>query len=199
MAQIIIPEGSAPSTPSAATAAFYVKADGHMYSKDDGGIESGPFGGMLMTYTSASGTSVDFTGIPAGVKKITIMFIGISTSGTSNPLIQIGDSGGIETTGYLGAGGSLSASPAASNFTTGFGINGNSAANVYHGAITICLADLSTNTWIASGALGLSNTAALVLTGGSKALSPGPLDRVRITTVGGSDTFDAGSLNVIYE
>lgn len=201
MAQIIIPEGSAPSTPSAATTAFYVKSDGHMYSKDDGGVESGPFGGFQMTYTaSTSGTSIDFTGIPAGVKKVIIMFVGVSTSGTSNLLFQIGDSGGIETTGYLGTGSvTTGVSTTATNFTTGFGVNTTSAANVIHGAVTLFLADLSSNTWVASGVFGLSSSAAQACTAGSKSLSPGPLDRVRITTVGGSDTFDAGNINVIYE
>jgi len=79
---------------------------------------------------STSGTSIDFISIPAWVKKITVMFSGVSTNGTSAPLIQIGDSGGIENTGYLGSSTNISSS---SNYTTGFGILSSVAANVFHG------------------------------------------------------------------
>jgi len=46
---------------------------------------------------STSGTSIDFTSIPSWVKRVTVMFAGVSTNGTGSYLIQIGDSGGIET------------------------------------------------------------------------------------------------------
>ena len=52
---------------------------------------------------STSGTSIDFTSIPSWVKRITVMFDGVSTNGTSNLQVQIGDSGGIENTGYTAA------------------------------------------------------------------------------------------------
>jgi len=73
---------------------------------------------------STSGTSIDFTGIPSWVKRITVMFNGVSTNGTSNKQIQLGDSGGFETTGYLGASVQLTdaASVNAATITTGFGI-----------------------------------------------------------------------------
>jgi len=47
---------------------------------------------------STSGTSIDFTGIPSWVKRITVMFDVVSTNGSAIILIQLGDSGGIETT-----------------------------------------------------------------------------------------------------
>jgi hypothetical protein len=147
---------------------------------------------------STSGTSIDFTGIPSWVKRITVMFNGVSTNGTSNPLIQLGDSGGIEATGYLGASSSLIAATASTNYTTGFGIFAALAANVFHGSMTITLIDASTNLWAASGVFGLSNIAATFTIIGNKSLS-GTLDRVRITTVNGTDTFDAGSINILYE
>jgi hypothetical protein len=149
---------------------------------------------------STSGTAIDFTSIPSWVKKITIMLVGVSTSGTSNPLIQIGDSGGIENTGYLGS----SASPASGGattgdtYTTGFGIAGAQATNVMHGTITLNLEDSANNTWVCSHVIGYSNTAAASVGGGSKSLSA-TLDRVRITTEGGTDTFDAGDINIQYE
>lgn len=149
---------------------------------------------------STSGTSIDFTSIPSWVKRITINFAGVSVNGTSNLLIQVGDSGGVEATGYLGssAGGANAASPSVTAFTTGFGINASDAANVLHGAIALTLLDASANTWVASGNLTTSNTAGFVLTTGSKSLSA-TLDRVRITTVSGTPTFDAGTINILYE
>ncbi len=149
---------------------------------------------------STSGTSIDFTSIPSWAKKITIMFVGVSTSGTSNPLIQIGTGGSPTTSGYLGS----STSPAnggattGANYTTGFGIAGAQAANVMHGHIFLTLEDSSDNTWVCSHVIGYSNTAASSVGGGRVALS-GALDMVRITTVGGSDTFDAGAINIQYE
>ena len=147
---------------------------------------------------STSGTSIDFISIPAGVKRVTVMFNGVSTSGTSVPLVQLG-AGSTQTTGYLGAGfSSLSAAtPGVTNFTKGFGIGSDStAAYVRHGIITISF--LGSNTWVCNGFFGQSDALRVQATGGSVSLS-GTLDRVRITTVNGTDTFDAGSINIFYE
>jgi hypothetical protein len=146
---------------------------------------------------STSGTSRDFTGIPSWVKRITVMFSGVSTSGTSVPLIQLGDSGGVENTGYLGASGNLNGAVYA-NYTAGFGINGALATNIYQGIVVLALLNASTNTWAASGNIARSDGAGFIVTAGSKSLS-GVLDRVRITTVNGTDTFDAGTINILYE
>ena len=150
---------------------------------------------------STSGTSIDFTSIPSWVKRITVMFSGVSTSGTSLPQIQLGDSGGIETTGYA-AGSSYvaSASVANANYTSGFVIRTDAlAAVVMDGFITINLVSSSTNTWVAGGTIyGPTPAAYLALVAGGKSLSA-TLDRVRITTVNGTDTFDAGSINILYE
>ena len=150
---------------------------------------------------STSGTAIDFTGIPSWVKRITVMFNGVSTSGASTPwLIQLGDSGGIENTGYLSAGGRIATASASSvNSTAGFSINVNNVAtNTIHGSMTITLIDSSNNSWVASGAVANSAAADSFVAAGSKSLSA-TLDRVRITTSGGSDTFDAGSINIMYE
>ena len=149
------------------------------------------------TAVTASGTSVDFTGIPSWVKRITVMFSGVSLSGASSFLIQLGDSGGIETTGYSGAGmrnGTNSVQGAF--FTTGFGFNNITAATSYSGSIYINNVD--GNTWVANGSAGGSATEIFIFTAGGKTLSA-TLDRVRITTVNGTDTFDAGSINILYE
>jgi hypothetical protein len=146
---------------------------------------------------STSGTSIDFTSIPSWVKRITVMFDGVSLSGTSSFLAQIGDSGGIEITGYNGGGSRLGVSTlAGATFTAGFGFNNSTAACLFSGNIIFC--NVTGNTWSASGLLGGSATEFSNTTSGSKTLS-GTLDRVRITTVNGTDTFDAGTINIMYE
>lgn len=147
---------------------------------------------------STSGTSIDFTGVPSWVKRITVMFNGVSTNGTSNKQIQLGDSGGFETTGYLGASVQLTdaASVNAATITTGFGIRSPLAADTINGAVVIT--NLTSNTWVAQGALTDSSRGAGYLVGGAKALSD-VLTQVRITTVNGTDAFDAGSINILYE
>jgi hypothetical protein len=147
------------------------------------------------TAVTASGTSVDFTSIPSWVKRITVMWSGVSTNGTSNPLIQLGDSGGIETTGYLANSSDYTASGA---YTTGFGVYSGQAANILHGVATFALLNASTNIWSCFGVINNSNGNYVSSMAGSKSLSA-TLDRVRITTVNGTDTFDAGSFNILYE
>jgi hypothetical protein len=144
---------------------------------------------------STSGTFIDFTGIPSWAKRITVMFMGTSTNGTSNYLIQLGVSGTPDTSGYLG---SSSDSVTISNYTTGFGLKHANAGSLLQGAIVISLAISSTNTWVAQGVVGRSDGGGLSSTGGTKSLS-GVLNMVRITTVNTLDTFDAGSINIMYE
>ena len=148
---------------------------------------------------TTSGTSKDFTGIPSWVKRITVMFQGVSTNGTSNYLVQIG-AGSIANTGYESA--VWSSNTNNQNSTTGFAIAGVVVAGSYSGICTLTLLNSSTNLWVESGAIGqsvvpTSNGAAMV-SGGNKTLS-GVLDRVRITTANGTDAFDAGSVNILYE
>jgi len=147
---------------------------------------------------STSGTSIDFTGIPSWVKRITVMFNGVSTNGTSNILFQLGTSSGIDVTGYLGSVTRFGVSALGSAFSSaGFPLNLNAATEVYAGAITFSL--IGSNAWAASGNFGASNGATYIFVcGGSKTLA-GTLDRIRITTVNGTDTFDAGSINILYE
>ena len=148
---------------------------------------------------STSGSSVDFTGIPAGVRRITITFAGVSLSGTDDILVQIGDAGGLENSGYIGSGtfSPNGSSPTALLYTTGFGILTASAANVLSGSITLTLIDEATFAWSCSGSLGRSNSAGSMTTAGSKSLTA-TLDRVSLI-VTGANTFDAGSVNIVYE
>ena len=159
---------------------------------------TGLLNGRLTSMTnqaSTSGTSIDFTGIPTWVKRITVMFSGVSTNGTSPAIMQIGISTGVETTGYIGS--AVNAGNPATLYTTGFGVNnGLAAASVFSGIFIIGL--IGSNTWAGNGQVGFSNAAALGQGAGAKTLG-GTLDRVRITTVNGTDTFDAGSINILYE
>jgi hypothetical protein len=144
---------------------------------------------------STSGTSIDFTSIPSWVKCVTIMLNGVSTSSSSALLIQIG-SGSVSTSGYTSVAQNVSTGASSS---IGFLLaNANAAAQTYTSVIPICL--IGSNTWITSGVLGVGSTSTNITTfsGSSPALG-GALDRVRITTVNGTDTFDAGSINILYE
>lgn len=145
---------------------------------------------------STSGTLIDFTGIPSCVKRITVMFNGVSTSGTSVPIVQIGPTAAVETTGYLG---SVQLNNVPTGFSNGFMTSQSWAATVVaHGTVVIQLLDSSTNTWSASINIASSDSARSMTGAGTKALA-GTLARLRITTVAGTDTFDAGSINILYE
>lgn len=158
--------------------------------------------GVLTSATAqtASGTSIDFTGIPSWVKRITVMLQGVSTSGTSPIQIQIG-SGSVSNTGYISTGftASTGAVPTGTTGTAGFLLNDSSvAARAITGTAVIALLNPSTNLWVNSWS-GIQDTFSVFELGsGSKTLS-GVLDRVRITTVNGTDTFDAGTINILYE
>ncbi len=162
-------------------------------------VPTTPAGGSIITsgtaVASTSGTSIDFTGLPSWVKRITVLFEVASTNGTSDILVQLGDSGGVETTGYLGSsadGPTLSATA----YTTGFGVRTGSATVTLIGSISI--SNITSNTWVAGGVLTRGSGALFITTSGSKTLTA-TLDRVRITTVTGTDTFDAGTVNIFYE
>jgi hypothetical protein len=153
------------------------------------------------TAVSASGTSVDFTGIPSWAKRVTVMFSGVSISGTSDIIIRLGVSGTPETTGYLtNYSRSQATSIATSTSTTdSFVVTGGiaAAANLIHGPYTFSL--LTPNVWVGSGVLYSSGTTNyMVNSSGSKSLA-GVLNMVRITTLNGTDTFDAGTINIMWE
>jgi hypothetical protein len=146
---------------------------------------------------STSGTAIDFTGIPSWVKRVTVMFNQVSLSGTSNIQIQLGTSGGVETSGYAGVSQYFGSGAASSAPTAGAQLllAVPAAANTMAGQVIIT--NITGNAWAIWGMVGASN-AYSGMTICNKSLS-GTLDRVRITTVNGTDTFDAGSINILYE
>ena len=148
---------------------------------------------------STSGTSIDFTGIPSWVKRITVMFSGVSTSGSSFMQIQLGTGSPATytTTGYVAFLTRLGPTGLASNFITSGIAGSNITTNTDTLSGLIAITNLNSNTWTSTGNLYQSSTNGST-TGGSVSLAA-PLTAVRITTVNGTDTFDAGSVNILYE
>lgn len=162
-------------------------------------LGGGGVGGITLAAAQAttSGTSKDFT-IPAGTKKITVMLSGVSTNGTSVPIIQLGDSGGIETTGYDCCGSGFGSGVGTAAYTTGFAwFNTVTAAYAQSGAFTLTLEDSTDNTWTFAGVAAVASVPAQGIGSGKKSLS-GELTTIRLTTVNGTDAFDAGEVSVLY-
>ena len=163
----------------------------------DGGVTfaSNPSGTssitLATTLATTSGTAIDFTGIPSTAKRISVLMRGISLSGTDTLIIQIGTSSGLKTSGYASLshyGGSGTSS------TTGFAVFGAGTTNIVSGIMTI--AHMGSNVFVSSHSCKY-NTANGVFGGGDVDLG-GTLDRLTVTTTG-SNTFDAGSVNIMYE
>lgn len=159
-------------------------------------VENLPSLYLSASIATTSGTSIDVTGISGLARRITINFNAVSTNGVNSPIIQLG-SGSVQTSGYVGDSAALQAgaSVSAFNFTSGFGVLSGTGTNSISGIVTLTLA--SGNTWIASGTLRTTSTVNVV-TAGIVTLA-GAIDRFRLTTLSGADTFDAGSISVIYE
>lgn len=179
-----------------------------------GTVSNSATGGALLTPTAlaqgtqgytlqaevatTSGTSKDFTGLPSWATKIYVMFHAVSTSGGQNLLIQLGDAGGIETTGYYSSAVSTGTSGTAStNDTTGFVLAATvGAGNTFSGLVIFTLQKASTFTWVMNG--NLHHTGVVHLSAGDKSTSQ-ITTTIRITTVGSTDTFDAGAVSVAWE
>lgn len=145
------------------------------------------------TVATTSGTAIDFTDIPAWVKRVTVLLEDVSTNSAGTLVhLQLGTSSGVETSGYVGK----------SNVTTHTGgilcTDDGAAANTRSGQIIIALMDSSTNKWVASGILYDANNTTLFYTFSQKSLG-GVLDRIRLSTPAGTATFDAGSISIMYE
>ena len=161
-----------------------------------GGVSGGIRSGTAVA--STSGTSIDFTSLPTGVKRITVMVTALSTNGSAVPQIQIG-SGSVTTSGYITY---AIAAGLTGAITSGFPLNtsGNGGSGVLiYGSATLVLLNSATNTWAYSACLGVNAGGNTVLTGGGSVALSGVLDRVRFTTTNGTDTFDSGSINILYE
>jgi len=157
---------------------------------------------LMDAQASTSGTAINFTSvIPTWAKRVTIAFNGVSTSSTNNLIVQLGVAGTYVITGYSAqTTGIASSVGATSSSTVGFPIYHNVATYAWSGVIT--LQNVSSNIWVASGILGNATTTPLsAMTSGVISLA-GALDSVRViasATGSPSDTFDAGSISVMYE
>lgn len=152
---------------------------------------------LATAVASTSGTSIDFTSIPSWVKRITVMFSGVSTSGTSNLVVRAGTSGGIDSTNYTSNRGTINnTSVFATTTTTGFDVASFASAAILNKG-NVILNNITGNVWVSSGCISDSGTQT-ASSAGTVSLA-GVLDRVRITTVNGTDTFDAGTINILYE
>jgi hypothetical protein len=160
------------------------------------GTPSGSIITSMTAQASTSGTSIDFTSIPSWVKRVTVMYAGVSTNGTSAYILQLGTSSGVVTSGYVGA---MSYDAGRALYTTGIGIqNTASASGLASGRTEATL--LNSNTWAVNGVVAITGSSTgEVYSSGSYIALGGTLDRVRITTVNGTDTFDAGTINILYE
>ena len=146
---------------------------------------------------STSGTSIDFTGIPATAKRITVMFNGVKTSGTNVVIIQIG-SGSFAVSGYLSTGwGSSSSSVGNVGFTNGFPTTDAGELSTHERYGSAVITNFGSNVWVFNSTL--RRASGVIGCGAGGITLSGALDRVRVTTVGGTDTFDAGSINILYE
>ena len=146
----------------------------------------------------ASGTAVDFVGIPEGVKRITVMFNGVSTNGVSGIITQLGD-GMIQTTGYSSMRAGITNGPSTfiAGITNGFISGGGGADLTCRGSII--MSKINNNTWVYSGTaknFGAVNVGEFY---GGDVVFSGTLDRIRITPVNGTDQFDAGTINISWE
>lgn len=146
---------------------------------------------------STSGTEIDFTGIPSTAKRITVMLSGVSTNGTSPYQIQLGDAGGFEITSYSSSSMRTNiVNVANTTSSTGLLIDFNdNSSNTRSGIVFIT--KVTGNTWVSSSTLSTGN-GENHFGAGTKTLSD-TLTQIRITTVVGTDTFDAGTINIMYE
>lgn len=152
----------------------------------------------MTAQASTSGTFIDFTGIPSWAKKVTVLFDAVSLSNTDSLNLQIGDSGGIETAGYISGAAMGPALNESQTSNTSFLLSvpfNNNAADAKYGAITLW--NSTGNSWVASGTLHSAGYQVGNFVSGSKTLS-GVLDRVRILS-SGAGTFDGGVINVFWE
>ena len=144
---------------------------------------------------STSGTSIDFTGIPSWVKRITVMFNGVSQNSNQYIGVQLGISSGVETTGYTSRCAPCGGSGDTSTQLFLADAQG-SAANLLNGIMAITL--VGSNAWVYGSTISVTSGGLQYIGSGAKTLS-GTLDRVRVTTTNGTATFDAGTINILYE
>jgi hypothetical protein len=169
---------------------------------DATGVITSPLSGLQViagTDVAASGTAVNFTGIPSWAKRVIVIYQGLSVNAATFIQTQIGPSTGIVTTGYIAYAGMASAN---TNVTTGFVAEAGGVASTWlrNGHIVLTRIDAAANQWVAGYYMGVAaGSTGYGASGGGYITLSGALDRIRVTTVNGTATFTAGSVNIFYE
>ena len=147
---------------------------------------------------TTSGSAITFSSIPSWVKRISVHFNGVSLSGAEQILIQLGTSGGFGSTTYNSTAIGLTNGnyPGSSASTSGFVIFTNSSVYTVSGVYVIDLMDSTNRIYVGSGNFILSTTA-LTNSAGQATLNAA-LTQLKIVP-SGTNTFDAGSVNIFYE
>ena len=143
---------------------------------------------------STSGTAINFTAIPSGVKQVIVSLVDVTMSAAGVLDVRIGTSAGVLSTGYSGTQARVSTTTAYDGATSGFGIYSTTGMGALKGSVIITLENATTNTWSAVLSIGTANF--LCLSAGTCEL-PGVLDRVQLTA-NGVATFTAGQVNIAY-
>jgi hypothetical protein len=193
-----IVEGSAAAADTGGEGQIWVKSDvpSSLYYTDDAGTDF-RMGGITLGTEAAhgGGASRTLTDIPVGVKRVIVMIEQLSTGGTSNIILRIGPSGGVVTSGYDCDTSSISADTA--NQTDGFALVRTTVnASLYNGVYHLDLFNASTNQWFFSGGATTNNDGFL---GYGHVSLGGALNKLTITTTGGSDVFDSGNVNISFQ
>jgi len=145
--------------------------------------------------SAVSGTYIDFTDLPSWVRRLTVMFFGVSTNGSNNYIVQLGTATGFETSAYVASTSSLGASSmSSSTSTTGFVIFNGNPSYTLGGSMVLTLMD--DDRWVANGMFAFPN--GTISAAGHKQIAD-TLTKIRITTLVGTNTFDAGYVNILYE
>lgn len=171
---------------------------GHVLNTDWAEITSGITLGTAVATTS--GTAIDFTGIPSWAKRVKVLLSGVSTNGTSEILVRLGNTTFV-TTGYLSSSSTMGGVVATNLFTTAFSLTatgGVNAPSIFHQTFEFNLVDPATNRWLGFALGARSDTSATFTSAGTLVLSSA-LDQIRLTTAGGVNTFDAGTMNISWE
>jgi len=197
--QLHLGEAGTAGSSTAAEGQIWVKSDtpSSLYYTDDAGTDFKIGWTVTAEVATTSGNSVAVTGLPAGIRNIAVFLQDVSSNGTNEWALQVSTGTTFATSGYKAVSWD---GDNADGRTTGLMLTyGVSAAETRDGVIRMSLADVANNTWVSGGLLNQGSSSSL-MNGNSGTISlSGAIDGVRIICIGGSNTFDAGSINVMYQ
>ena len=148
--------------------------------------------GTALTAVTNFTTSADFTNIPSWAKRITVMFNAVSLTGSDSILVQIG-SGSLSTSGYTSGSSSGASGVGTATSTSGFIVRTTASGDTLYGSMVI--QNITSNTWVANHTFG---GAVFFIGGGISPNLSGALNLVSVTR-SGTNTFDTGTINLLWE